>query len=127
MPAAASRSDAGAAMRLRIGVEAFVTSSTFPSSSALGNHQPYAPTRAGKIASQAKPVNSGVHSSEKMQINSPPRLRSTAAKRRSKCVCAINFFVLPRTRAFPFFSQGNFFLVSKNKIHFFLVDFGTGF
>jgi hypothetical protein len=52
---------------------------------------------------------------------------STAAKRRSKSAGAINLFVLPRARAFLFFSQEKFSRGRKNKIHFFLVDFETDF
>jgi hypothetical protein len=101
-------------MRLRIGFETFVASSTFPSSSALVNHQPYALTKAGKIAPQANPVNPGVR---------------TGGKNAGQFAAAITqqFFVLPRTRVLAFSSQENFFRGSKNKIHFFLVDFEAGF
>jgi hypothetical protein len=37
------------------------------------------------------------------------------------------FTFFPRTRAFRFFSQENFFSAMKNKVHFFLVDFETDF
>jgi hypothetical protein len=37
------------------------------------------------------------------------------------------FFVFATTRALHFFSQGNFFGVIENKIHFFLVAFATDF
>jgi len=82
---------------------------------------------AGKIAPQVNPVNSGVRTGGKCRSVRRCDYASTAAKRRSKSARAINLFCFPRTRVFPFFSQGNFFRGQKNKIHFFLVDFETGF
>jgi hypothetical protein len=52
-------------MRLRIAFETFVASSIFPSSSALVNHQPYALTKAGKIAPEVNPVNPAVRTGGK--------------------------------------------------------------
>ena len=82
---------------------------------------------AGKIAPQANPVNSGVHTGGKNQISSPVRLRIESAQTWRQISWSNQFFVLPRTRAFPFFSQENFLSRPKNKIHFFLVDFEAGF
>lgn len=62
-----------------------------------------------------------------MQISPLRVYESRAPRQGNKSAEAINFFVLPWTRAFPFFSQENFFSRPKNKIHFFLVDFETGF
>lgn len=55
-----------------------------------------------------------------MRISSPLRLRIESAQVWHKSAGAINFFVLPRTRAFPFFSQENFFSRQKIKFIFFL-------
>jgi hypothetical protein len=82
---------------------------------------------AGKIAPQANPVNSGVRTGGKCRSVRCCDYASTPAKRRSKSAGAINLFRFPRTRALPFFSQEKFFRSPKNKIHFFLVDFETGF
>jgi hypothetical protein len=82
---------------------------------------------AGKIAPQANAVNSGVRTGGK----NADRFASAVITRERRGMATINwsdqFFVLPRTRAFPFFSQENFFSRPKNKIHFFLVDFETDF
>jgi hypothetical protein len=63
----------------------------------------------------------------KKRISLPLRLRIDSGQASQQICSKEHFFVLPRTRAFPFFSQEIFFTVQKNKIHFFLVDFKTGF
>jgi len=116
------------ALRLRIAFERFVASSTFPSSSALVNHQPYAPTRAGKIAPQAKAVNSGVRTGEKNQFSSPLRLRIDSSQASQQICCSNQFFLFSLGHArFLFLVKKIFLRDPKNKIHFFLVDFKTGF
>jgi hypothetical protein len=83
---------------------------------------------AGKIAPQATPVNSGVRTGGKESRSIRPVQLIIDIRRASQQICWSNhFFVVPSRRAFPFFSQGNFFHDQKNKIHFFLVDFKTGF
>jgi hypothetical protein len=59
--------------------------------------------------------------------DSPRQLLIGVAKVVTKFARAQLFSFLPRTRAFRFSSQEDFFSAIKNKIHFFLVDFETGF
>lgn len=81
-----------------------------------------------KLRMQAIPVNSGVPQKDAaIPSSSPRRLLIEAAKRRGEILPEQLFLVLSRTRAFRFSSQENFFSAIKNKIHFFLVDFETGF
>jgi hypothetical protein len=98
-------------MRLRIAFETFVASSTFPSSSALVNHQPS--PKPGKLRPRPTWSTQECAVEEKMQITSLLRIRTK--------------FCSSSDRRIPFFSQGIFFRGSKNKIHFFLVDFKAGF
>ena len=100
-------------MRLRIALETFVASSTFPLSFTLVNHQPYAPTRAGKIAPQAKPVNSGVRIGKNADQFAAAITYRQRPTRRSKSIEIIKFFVLPRTRAFLFVVKKIFFGIEK--------------
>ena len=62
-----------------------------------------------------------------MQVSSPLRVMNPERPGMGTNQLQQSIFVLPRTRAFPFFSQENFFSRPKNKIHFFLVDFETDF
>jgi len=83
---------------------------------------------AGKIAPQANPVNSGVRTGGK-ESRSIRRCdyASIFAKHRSKSVEVINFSFSLRDARFLFLVKKIFVRYPKNKIHFFLVDFKTGF
>jgi len=115
------------AIRLRIAFETFVASSTFASSSALVNHQPYASPEPGKL--RPKPGRSTQECALKEKCRSVRRCDyvSTAAKHRSKSVEVINFSFSLRDARFLFLVKKIFVRYPKNKIHFFLVDFKTGF
>jgi len=64
---------------------------------------------------------------EIMQISSLLWLRIGAPRHRDKSVGAINLFLFFLGHARFLFESRKFFLQPKNKIHFFLVDFETGF
>jgi hypothetical protein len=101
-------------MRLRIAFEKFVASSTFPSSSALVNHQPDAPTRAEEIAPQAKPGQlRSAHWRKKCTSVRRSDYVSTAAQASQQIYWNIQFFVLDRTRAFLFLVKKIFFRIEK--------------
>jgi hypothetical protein len=76
---------------------------------------------------QAIPVNSGVPQG----CNDPEQFAAAIANRGGQAswrnLPEQLFLLLPRTRVFWFSSQENFFSPIKNKIHFLLVDFESGF
>jgi hypothetical protein len=76
---------------------------------------------------QTIPVNSGVPQDATIPSSSPRRIADRAGQTSWRNLPEQPFSFLPRTRAFRFSSQENFFSAIKNKIHFFLVDFETGF
>jgi len=108
-------------MRLRIAFETFVANSTFPSSSALVNHQRFLRTpEREKLRRRPTRSTQECAPKEKMQISSPLRVRIDSGQASQQICWSNHFFVLPRTRAFPFFSQENFFAAEKIKFIFFL-------
>jgi hypothetical protein len=76
---------------------------------------------------QAIPVNSGVpQRMQRCPSSSPRQLLIGAAKRRGE-ICPSNYFRVFLGHARFGFLVKKIFLAIKNKIHFFLVDFETGF
>jgi hypothetical protein len=75
---------------------------------------------------QAIPVNSGAPYDATIPSSSPGRLLIGSAKRRGE-ICASNHFRFFLGHACFSFLVKKIFLTIENKIHFFLVDFETGF